>query len=128
MASIKKRDTRPELTLRRALRAAGLRGYRCDSAGAPGRPDVAFTRWRLAVFVDGVWWHGHPDWLPRGRRGSYWDAKIEGNMSRDRRVDAELLSIGWTSLRMWDVDVLSDMAGCARRVEDALLAQRTKRG
>src|SRR5688500_14100431 len=90
MASIHKTNTRPELALRRALRAAGVQGYRCHLRTVPGSPDVAFTRWRVAVFVDGVWWHGHPDWLPNGRRGPYWDEKIARNVARDHRVDAEL--------------------------------------
>src|SRR5438094_1849557 len=85
MASIRKRDTRPELALRSALWGAGVRGWRCHVAALPGNPDLAFPRWRVAIFCDGVWWHGHPDYLPRGRRGAYWDAKIAGNVARDVR-------------------------------------------
>jgi DNA mismatch endonuclease (patch repair protein) len=106
MASIRGRDTVPELTLRRALRRQGLGGYRCHTRGLPGRPDIVYARWRLAVFVDGVWWHGHPDWFHPGRRGPYWDKKISGNIARDKRVDEELRASGWDVLRIWDVDVL----------------------
>jgi DNA mismatch endonuclease (patch repair protein) len=123
MASIRKVNTRPELELRAALRAAGVRGYRCHLRSIPGSPDVAFTRWRLAVFVDGVWWHGHPDWLPRGRRGPYWDAKIAANVERDHRVDAELSAIGWSVLRIWDLDILADAAAAAGRIADAIGAR-----
>lgn len=125
MSSIKSADTRPELALRRALRAAGVAGYRCHVRGLPGSPDVSFSRWRVAVFVDGVWWHGHPDWLPNGRRGPYWDAKIAGNVSRDRRVDSALALLGWSVVRVWDIDVLRDPSSAAHRVIDALADART---
>jgi DNA mismatch endonuclease, patch repair protein len=119
MASIRKKDTAPEMALRRALWRTGLRGWRCH-VRIHGSPDVAFRKWRLAVFVDGVWWHGHPDYLPRGRRGSYWDAKIAGNMARDVRVNAELAAGGWTVVRLWDLDVVADPDAAARVVVDAL--------
>lgn len=122
MSSIHKKDTAPELTLRRALWRAGLRGWRCH-VKLPGSPDVAFARWHVAVFVDGVWWHGHPDYLPRGRRGPYWDAKIAGNRARDARVDAALSSSGWLVLRIWDVDVMQDPDAAAARVVEALVAR-----
>lgn len=124
MASIRKTDTKPELALRAALRSIGITGYRCHVRTLPGLPDVTFTKWRLAVFVDGVWWHGHPDWLPRGRRGPYWDAKIAGNVERDQRVDAELVALGWQVLRIWDIDVIRDPESAAARVADALCGQR----
>ena len=57
-----------------------------------------------------MWWHGHPDWLPRGRRGPYWDAKISRNVERDRRVDADLAANSWRVLRLWDLEVLADPA------------------
>jgi DNA mismatch endonuclease (patch repair protein) len=90
----------------------------------PGSPDIVFTRWRLAVFVDGVWWHGHPDWLPAGRRGPYWDQKIARNRERDGRVDETLSLLGWRVLRIWDKDVLSDPDAAAGRVGAALAEQR----
>lgn len=122
MSSIKKRDTRPELVLRAALRVAGVRGWRCHMK-VPGTPDVAFSRWRLAVFVDGVWWHGHPDYLPRGRRGPYWDAKIAKNRSRDLEVNRQLREAGWGVVRIWDLDALADPHKAARTVVSALSAR-----
>lgn len=127
MASIKKRDTVPELTLRSALWSAGVRGWRCH-APLPGTPDVSFGRWRVAVFVDGVWWHGHPDFLPRGRRGPYWDKKINRNRARDRVVDRELRWLGWTVVRIWDLDVLSDPAAACDKVVKALRLAGWRRG
>ena len=106
MSSIPKRDTRPELALRHTLVARGIRGYRCHLRSLPGTPDLAFTRWRVAVFVDGVWWHGHPDHLPHGKRGPYWDHKIAKNIERDDRTNADLGNFGWIVVRMWDLDIL----------------------
>lgn len=121
MASIRKHDTAPELALRSALWSAGVRGWRCHTK-VTGTPDVAFKRWRVAVFVDGVWWHGHPGYLPRGRRGPYWDQKIAGNRARDRMVNRLLQSLGWKVVRIWDLDILSNPQGACDRVIKMLRA------
>lgn len=123
MARVKGRDTGPELALRRALWQLGVRGWRCHRHGLPGKPDLAFGRARLAVFVDGGFWHGHPrKWWP-GRSGDYWDAKIARNIDRDRRVDAELAAAGWRVLRLWDFDVVRDPKAAAETVFAKLEAQ-----
>lgn len=107
MASIKKVNTRPEMAVRRALWRAGVRGWQCHAHRLPGTPDLAFSRWRVAVHVDGVWWHGHPAYFKPGKRGPYWDTKIAGNRRRDRKVDRQLKELGWISLRLWEMDVSS---------------------
>lgn len=122
MSSIRKKDTVPEMALRRALWALGVRGWRCHSAW-PGSPDLAFSARKVAVFCDGVWWHGHPDYLPRGRRGPYWDAKIASNMERDARVNRLLRQQGWLVVRIWDLDILKDPSRAARKVMRALKAR-----
>lgn len=127
MASIKKHDTVPELALRSALWSAGVKGWRCH-AKVTGTPDIAFKRWRVAVFVDGVWWHGHPDYLPKGRRGPYWDEKIARNRVRDRSVNKVLRQMGWKVIRIWDLDVISDPRGACERVVHALRAAGWPRG
>ena len=121
MASIKSANTRPELMLRSALWAIGVRGWRCHVPDLPGRPDVVFPKQKVAVFVDGVWWHGHPAYLPRGRRGEYWDAKIASNVRRDREVDQRLSEMGWKVLRFWDQDILESPKRIAEAVHAALL-------
>lgn len=130
MASVKGRDTGPEMKLRRALYQAGVRGWRCHRTNLPGKPDIAFGRARLAVFVDGGFWHGHPSKYWPGRSGGYWDAKIARNQARDRQVDGELADAGWRSLRLWDFEVERDPAKAAARVRDALFVEehRTDRG
>jgi DNA mismatch endonuclease, patch repair protein len=120
MSSIPKTNTRPELALRRALRKAGLIGYRLYPKGLPGRPDVTFTRWKVAVFVDGVFWHGHPKHFQPGTKGPYWDTKIRGNIARDERVNGALKEAGWAVVRMWDLDVLRDPDESVRQVAEAL--------
>lgn len=122
MSRIKRRDTGPELLLRRALWTAGGRGYRIDDRRLPGRPDLAWTRHRVAVFVDGAFWHGHPSAYKSGQHGVYWDEKIKRNLERDRAADEALTAMGWTVLRLWDFAVRRDLAGSTASVIEALEA------
>jgi DNA mismatch endonuclease (patch repair protein) len=123
MAAIRAKDTKPELALRAALRLAGATGYRLHRKDIPGRPDMAFIRWKLAVFVDGVFWHGHPDhWNPDKASSDYWRNKIARNIKRDRAADEALREMGWAVVRVWDHDVENGLDGCVGRVTDALAA------
>ena len=123
MAAIRSKDTKPELALRAAIRDAGVTGYRLHRRDLPGRPDLAFIRWKIAVFVDGVFWHGHPGhWNPEKAASDYWKEKIARNIQRDREVDAALGELGWTVVRIWDEDVRQDLVGCTERVLTALRA------
>jgi DNA mismatch endonuclease, patch repair protein len=124
MARIRSKDTRPELALRRALWARGLRGWRCHVKDVPGRPDLAFTRARVAVFVDGCFWHGHPDFFTPGKSGAYWDSKIERTKERDRLANETLQSQGWSVLRFWDFEVEAQLADCVERVEHEVRSRR----
>jgi DNA mismatch endonuclease, patch repair protein len=94
--------TKPELALRRELHRRGLR-YRINDPRLPGSPDVAFTRARVAVFVDGCFWHRCPEHgtLPRNNR-DWWLAKLDRNVARDRAKDAALIELGWTVLHVWE--------------------------
>jgi DNA mismatch endonuclease (patch repair protein) len=113
--------TRPETVLRSALAHAGVRGYRCNYRSLRGCPDLAFTRWKVAVFVDGVWWHGRSDCYRPATLSSYWRAKIGGNIRRDTIVTATLLGEGWQVVRFWDKDVVVDGGRAAvRAIEEAL--------
>jgi DNA mismatch endonuclease, patch repair protein len=120
MKAVRRRDTAPELALRRALYAAGVRGWRCDYRKVQGRPDIAWPGRRIAVFVDGAFWHGHPSRHKPGRSGRYWDEKIRRNVERDRAVDASLRDEGWTVLRFWDFEVKKGLSGVVSRVLDTL--------
>ncbi len=115
-----RRDTQPELALRRALHARGFR-YRVDWA-LPGMPrrraDIAFPRRRVAVFVDGCFWHSCPvhKTVP-ATNSRWWVEKLAKNVNRDRGTDEHLRSMGWTVLRFWEHEPLNDVL---TRVEAAL--------
>ena len=123
MRGNRRRDTKPELAVRRGLWEAGIRGWRCHPKTVPGKPDVAFTRWHVAVFIDGRFWHGHPDYFTFGKSGGYWDKKIARTQERDRLANEALVAARWTVLRFWDFEVEEDLAGCLE-VGSAALAQR----
>src|SRR3954466_6751872 len=93
MSRVRTKNTSPEVALRKALYAAGIRGWRCHYPKAPGRPDIAWPGRRVAVFVDGAFWHGPPSRPRPGRSGAYWDEKIAKNVERDRRDDARLAEL-----------------------------------
>ena len=120
MARIRSSGTAPEIQLRKALWQRGLRGYRLNVKALPGRPDVAWRKHRVAVFVDGAFWHGHPKAFRKGKSGAYWDKKIRRNMERDRKANAALEEQGWTVLRFWDFDVKKNVGSCVDAIEDAL--------
>jgi len=122
MAAVKGKNTAPEMALRRALHAAGVRGWRNHYKSAAGTPDLAWPALRVAVFVDGAFWHGHPSRHKPGRSGAYWDEKIAKNVERDRRVDAELAADGWTVLRVWDFEVRKELEVVVERVVRVLRA------
>jgi len=127
MSSIRGRDTKPELALRRALWHEGLRGWRCHWPAPGGRVDIAFTRWRVAVFVDGSFWHGHPSkWRPDQFTG-YWDEKIRRNIARDRAQDDALGAAGWKVVRVWDFEVEQAPAKVVRHVRRAIDEARRER-
>jgi DNA mismatch endonuclease, patch repair protein len=106
MRGNRKRDTRPETALRARLHAKGLRfrkNHRIDLPGLRVRPDVVFTRKRVAVFVDGCFWHGCPRHGTKPASNTwYWSSKLATNVARDRRVDDGLRGFGWTVIRIWE--------------------------
>lgn len=112
MRSNRRRDTSPELAVRRRLHAAGLR-YRVDFAplGGRRRADIVFTRQHVAEFIDGCYWHGCPDHATFPKRNSdYWLPKLARNVERDRETDQSLREAGWTVLRFWEHESPDDVA------------------
>lgn len=127
-----KRNTQPELLLRRALWARGLR-YRVDVPALPGRPDIVLTRARVAIFCDGDFWHGRDmkrrlAKLRRGHNASYWVAKIRTNSERDRKISASLESTGWRCLRFWESDLRKNPNQAAQIVAEAVRARASNAG
>ena len=113
-------DTRHERILRHQLWRLGLR-YRKNVRTLPGKPDVVFTRARVAIFCDGDFWHGRkwPDLrrkLGEGTNASYWKVKIASNRERDQYVNEKLKQAGWRVVRLWEGDILKNPARVASKV------------
>ncbi|EFC83343.1 very short patch repair endonuclease [Parafrankia sp. EUN1f] len=110
------RNTTPEIALRRAVHALGLR-FRVHQTVVPRcTPDFVLPRWQLAVFVDGCFWHGCPTHgmkQYRGPNADLWRQKMETNRNRDRRNDATLAEAGWNVLRVWECQVRRDVEECS---------------
>jgi DNA mismatch endonuclease, patch repair protein len=120
MQSNRSRDTKPELALRSAVHALGLR-YRVAAkplVGLRRTADLVFPKARVAVFLDGCFWHGCPEHhTVASANAKFWADKVEGNRTRDRDTDSRLLDAGWVSVRVWEHE---DPAEAARRVEQAV--------
>lgn len=104
MASIRRRDTKPELVVRKALHAAGFR-YRLDVRSLPGSPDIVLPKWRTAIFVHGCFWHRHPGCAyasTPATRSEFWQAKFDANVARDHRNESALLDAGWKIAIVWE--------------------------
>lgn len=118
------RDTSPELAVRRLLHADGLR-YRVDYApiGGRRRADIVFTRQKIAIFIDGCFWHGCPAHATRPKTNvDYWTPKLDRNVERDRETTVLLQLAGWTVLRFWEHEAPSDVA---RAVVEAARSSRS---
>ncbi len=127
MSRIRGRNTGPELTLRRALWSLGLR-YRLHRK-MPGRPDIVFVKRRVAVFVDGCFWHGCPLHAVRPKsNGRFWTRKLRKNKERDKEVDEILTSEGWTVMRYWEHQIEQDMGNVIRSVVKAVRRSAGGRG
>ncbi|MED5812899.1 very short patch repair endonuclease [Mycolicibacterium sp. 050232] len=119
MSRQRRRDTHPELRVRQILHSRGLR-YRVDVAPEPTlrcKADIVWRALHLAIFIDGCFWHGCPDHGTRPKANeAWWGRKLDGNIERDRRTDAELTARGWTVLRFWEHEPPSDVADtiCAK--------------
>jgi len=116
-----RKDSVPEVRLRRELHSRGLR-FRVNLRGLPGTPDIAFTRAKIAVFVDGCFWHRCPEHgvLPKANR-DWWREKLDRNVERDRRKDGELEELGWLSIHVWEHD---DPSTVADGIEQAWRVER----
>ena len=119
MRAVKSRDTRPELTVRSAAHALGLR-FRLRRDDLPGKPDLVFPKHKLALFVHGCFWHGHA--CPRGARmpasnALYWRTKIARNVARDVAVIAALQALGWRARTIWECETkdIKALSGLIRR-------------
>jgi DNA mismatch endonuclease, patch repair protein len=122
MSRMPRASSKPEVAVRRALHARGFR-FRLNRRDLPGTPDIVLPRWRLAVFIDGCFWHGCPDHgvLPKNN-GEWWKSKLAGNAERDARKDRELRELGWHPVHFWEhedvervCDAIQDMTASGER-------------
>lgn len=124
MQHIKSKDTKIEVLLRKALWHRGIR-YRKNYTALPGKPDIAITKYKIAVFCDSEFFHGK-DWevlkprLIKGNNSDFWINKISKNRDRDDEVNKKLLLLGWTVVRFWGKDILKNVDECVRVVEEAV--------
>ncbi len=120
MSKIKSKGTKPELKLRKVLWKLGYR-YRKNVKKLPGSPDIVFAKFKLAIFVDGEFWHGY-NWeekkLDIKTNRDFWIPKIERNMQRDRKNNRLLMEKGWHVLRFWEKEIKNDLLGCISKIVD----------
>ena len=118
MSKIRGKNTKPELLFRKALWRKNVR-YRLNSKRLPGRPDVSIMKYKLAVFIDGEYWHGY-NWDERKDKlktnKGFWIPKIERNMQRDREVNRQLQDMGYTVFRFWAHEVKDNLKTCINDV------------
>jgi DNA mismatch endonuclease (patch repair protein) len=120
MSRIRAADTTPEITLRRALWQAGLR-YRLHSPRLKVRPDLVFPKAKVAVFIDGCFWHGCPEhYVPPRSARPFWEGKLKDNVARDQRQTSDLELSGWHVLRFWEHEVFTDLSGTVERIRQAV--------
>ena len=125
MSHIKAKDTKIEMILRRALWNNGYR-YRKNYKDLPGTPDIALTKYKIAIFCDGEFFHGK-NWdklkeqLLQSNNSEFWITKIARNIARDEEVDKKLGAMGWTVLRFWGEDIKKNTIGCIKVIEETIM-------
>lgn len=124
MSHIKSKDTSIEVKLRKALWSRGYR-YRKNYNELPGKPDIAITKYRIAIFCDSEFFHGK-DWevlkpqLQKGDNAEYWIPKIQRNRERDDEINKKLLFLGWTVIRFWGRDIMKKTDECVKVIEETI--------
>lgn len=127
MSNVRLKGGKAETLLAKALWHMGVR-YRKNYKKLPGSPDIAITKYKIAVFVDGEFWHGE-NWEERKTRlkknRDYWIEKIEENMARDKRNDMKLEQEGWVTIHFWEKEVLKDTENCILKVLNLIEEKKT---
>lgn len=129
MSKVRLKGGKAETLLAKALWHQGYR-YRKNDKRLPGSPDIAILKYRIAVFVDGEFWHGK-DWETRKKRikrnRAYWIEKIEENINRDLRNDRSLIQAGWIPIHLWEKEVIKNLPACVAGIEETIFAQMVER-
>jgi DNA mismatch endonuclease (patch repair protein) len=116
MSRIRAKNTGPEVKLRKLLFARGTRGYRIHF-DLPGKPDIVFTRKKIAIFIDGCFWHKCPVCFQEPEtRKEFWMKKIQSNIERDKKVDGQLTTDGWTVMRIWEHEIKKEPEKVVKKI------------
>ena len=126
MSANRAKDTKPEILFRKALWANGIRGYRLNWRKAPGRPDIAFPGKKIAIFINGCYWHRCPKCdLPLPRTNTdFWKKKFDANKIRDVRKEIELKELGWDVYFIWECDIDTDLGRFIQTITNKLFIER----
>ena len=130
MKSIKGKDTKIEVRLRKALWNKGYR-YRKNYKKLPGSPDIVLTKYKIAIFCDGEFFHGK-DWdvlrtrLEKGSNSEFWINKIRRNIERDDEINKKLIYEGWSVIRFWDDEIKKNIEECVKAVEEIIYENRVQ--
>lgn len=122
MSANRAKNSKPEVALRKALWHAGFRGYRLHYKKVPGRPDIAFVSRKIAIFLNGCYWHRCPKCnypLPKTNR-KFWKEKFDRNVARDKRKMAELRRLRWKVIFIWECDLKTNPSRVISRLTKAL--------
>ena len=128
MSHIRCKNTRIEVLLCKELCKKGY-GYRKNYKELPGKPDIALTKYKIAIFCDGEFFHGK-DWssqkkrIQQGSNPEFWISKIERNMARDEKINKELRHLGWIVLRFWGKEIKTDSTSCIKEIESAIIERK----
>jgi DNA mismatch endonuclease (patch repair protein) len=123
MSRIKSKNTSIEISFCKALWHEGIR-YRKNYVKLPGKPDIAITKYKIAIFCDGEFWHGK-DWRLQKQklqtRRDFWIAKIERNIDRDNETDIKLWQMGWVVLHFWGKEIQKNLESCVKEVKETIV-------
>lgn len=122
MSSIKAKNTKPEIMLRKALWSNGIRGYRLHWKKVPGRPDIAFPSKKIAIFVNGCFWHRCPYCSPSSPKthNDFWSAKFARNIERDEQKCNALKSLGWKVVTIWECQIKKNIDICVELIMEEI--------
>ena len=122
MSKVRAKNTTPEIKIRRMLYKIGKRGYRLHRRDIPGKPDIAFIKYKKAIFVHGCFWHGHNCRAGKNQPSTnteYWEPKLARNQARDKKHIDELISLNWDVLIIWECE-LKDQKMVEKRIRNYL--------
>jgi len=120
MSRIRAKNTGPEVKLRKLLTAYGIRGYRIHY-NLPGKPDIVFTKKKIAIFIDGCFWHKCPVCFQEPEtRKEFWMKKIQSNVDRDTKVNEQLKNDGWMVIRIWEHEIQKKPDTAIKKISDLL--------